>query len=75
MTQHSSRRMAMNNVGKYGAIAVSIATWIISTAVAGSELELGSPMGTFYSIIGISLGLDGNMASYLGFAYNKIASS
>ena len=67
MTQHSSRRMAMNNVVKYGAIAGSIATWTISTAVAGSELELGLPIGTFYSIIGISLGLDGNTASYLGF--------
>ncbi|HEU4447196.1 MAG TPA: hypothetical protein VFR94_21160, partial [Nitrososphaeraceae archaeon] len=33
----------------------------------GSELELGLPIGTFYSIIGISLGLDGNTASYLGF--------
>lgn len=67
MTQHSSRRMAMNNAVKYGAIAGSIATWTISTAVAGSELELGLPIGTFYSIIGISLGLDGNTASYLGF--------
>lgn len=67
MTQHSSRRMAMNNVVKYGAIAGSIATWTISTAVAGSELELGLPIGTFYSIKGISLGLDGNTASYLGF--------
>ncbi|HEY3527011.1 MAG TPA: hypothetical protein VGK47_12480 [Nitrososphaeraceae archaeon] len=67
MTQHSSRRMAMNNAVKCGAIAGSIATWTISTAVAGSELELGLPIGTFYSIIGISLGLDGNTASYLGF--------
>lgn len=67
MTQHSSKRMAMNNAVKYGAIAGSIATWTISTAVAGSELELGLPIGTFYSIIGISLGLDGNTASYLGF--------
>lgn len=67
MTQHSSRRMAMNKAVKYGAIAGSIATWTISTAVAGSELELGLPIGTFYSIIGISLGLDGNTASYLGF--------
>ena len=53
MTQHSSRRMAMNNAVKYGAIAGSIATWTISTAIAGSELELGLPIGTFYSIIGI----------------------
>jgi hypothetical protein len=59
--------MAMNKAVKYGAIAGSIATWTISTAIAGSELELGLPIGTFYSIIGISLGLDGNTASYLGF--------
>lgn len=67
MTQPSQKRMAMNKAVKYGAIAGSIATWTISTAVAGSELELGLPIGTFYSIIGISLGLDGNTASYLGF--------
>ena len=67
MTQHSRKRMAMNKAVKYGAIAGSIATWTISTAIAGSELELGLPIGTFYSIIGISLGLDGNTASYLGF--------
>jgi hypothetical protein len=67
MTQHSSKRVAMNKAVKYGAIAGSIATWTISTSVAGSELELGLPIGTFYSIIGISLGLDGNTAPYLGF--------
>jgi hypothetical protein len=67
MTQHSSKGMAMNKAVKYGAIAGSIATWTISTAVAGSELELGLPIGTFYSIIATSLGLDGNTASYLGF--------
>lgn len=65
MTQHSSRRMAMNNAVKYGAIAGSIATWTISTAVAGSELELGLPIGTFYSIIGISLGLDYSNRYYI----------
>ena len=59
MTQHSSKRMAMNKAVKYGAIAGSIATWTISTAVAGSELELGLSIGTFYSIVAISLGLDG----------------
>jgi hypothetical protein len=67
MAQPSSKRMAMSIVVKYGAIAGFIATWTISTAVAGSELELGLPIGTFYSIIGISLGLNGNMAAYFGF--------
>jgi hypothetical protein len=53
---------------KYGAIAGLIATWSISTAIAASELELGLPISTFYSIIGISLGsIDLMSAAYLGF--------
>jgi hypothetical protein len=53
---------------KYGAIAGLIATWSISTAIAASELELGLPISTFYSIIGISLGSNDFIASaYLGF--------
>jgi hypothetical protein len=67
MTQDSPKRMEMSKAVKYGAIAGLIATWSISTAVAGSELELGLPVGTFYSIVGISLGLTGNTAAYLGF--------
>jgi hypothetical protein len=73
MTQPSSKRMAMSKTVKYGAIAGFIATWTISTAVAGSELELGLPIGTFYSIIGISLGLNGNMAAFLGFGLHILA--
>jgi hypothetical protein len=73
MTQPSSKRMVMSKAAKYGAIAGFIATWTISTAVAGSELELGLPIGTFYSIIGISLGLNGNMAAYLGFGLHILA--
>ena len=53
MTQHSSRRMVMNKAVKYGAIAGSIATWTISTAVAGSELELGLPITTLAEILRI----------------------
>src|SRR5918995_613915 len=53
---------------KYGSIAGLIATWSISTAIAASELELGLPISTFYSIIGISLGSNDFIASaYLGF--------
>ena len=73
MTQPSSKRMVMSKAAKYGAIAGFIATWTISTAVAGSELELGLPIGTFYSIIGISLGLNGNMAAYLGFGLHILS--
>lgn len=73
MTQPSPKRMAMSKAVEYGAIAGFIATWTISTAVAGSELELGLPIGTFYSIIGISLGLNGNMAAYFGFGLHILA--
>jgi hypothetical protein len=48
MIQHSPKRMVMSKAVKYGAIAGFIATWTISTAVAGSEFELGLPIGTFY---------------------------
>ena len=53
---------------KYGSIAGLIATWSISTAIAASELELGLPISTFYSIIGLSLGSNDFISSaYLGF--------
>jgi hypothetical protein len=53
---------------KYGSIAGVIATWSISTAIAASELELGLPIGTFYAIIGITLGSnDPTTSAYLGF--------
>jgi hypothetical protein len=73
MSQHSPQKIVMRKAIKYGAIAGLIATWSISTAVAGSELELGLPIGTFYSIIGISLGLAGNMAAYFGFGLHILA--
>jgi hypothetical protein len=41
---------------KYGAFAGFIATWSISSVIAVTELLLGLSVGTFYSIIGISLG-------------------
>jgi hypothetical protein len=53
---------------KYGSIAGVIATWSISTAIAASEVELGLPISTFYTVIGISLGSNDIIASsYLGF--------
>lgn len=58
---------------KYGSIAGLIATWSISSAIAASELELGLPISTFYSIIGISLGSNDFVASaYLGFGLHLV---
>jgi hypothetical protein len=77
MTRHNSnleifRRPTIEGV-KYGAIAGLIATWSISTAIAASELELGLPISTFYSIIGVSLGsIDFITAAYLGFGLHLI---
>ena len=42
----------------YGALAGFIATWSISSSIAVIELQLGLQIGTFYSIIGISLGVN-----------------
>jgi hypothetical protein len=58
---------------KYGAIAGIIATWSISTAIAASEIELGLPISTFYSVMGLSLGYqDFVAAAYLGFALHLL---
>ena len=53
---------------KYGAIAGAIATWSISSILALIEAGMGLPIGAFYSIIGITLGIDNLItASYFGF--------
>lgn len=53
---------------KHGAIAGAIATWSISSVLALIETGIGLPIGAFYSIIGITLGIDNVIsASYLGF--------
>lgn len=58
---------------KYGAFAGLIATWSISSAIAASELVLGLQIGTFYSIIGISLGLNNViMAAAIGFGLHLL---
>jgi hypothetical protein len=80
MNRHNSkleafRRPTIEGV-KYGAIAGLIATWSISTAIAASELELGLPISTFYSIIGVSLGsIDFITAAYLGFGLHLVTGS
>lgn len=68
MSDKFSNFVSSGRAMKYGAIAGFIATWSISTAIAASEFELGLPISTFYSIMGISLGSnDAIMAPYLGF--------
>ena len=58
---------------KYGAFAGLIATWSISSAIAASELVLGLQIGTFYSIIGIILGLNNViMAAAIGFGLHLL---
>ncbi|MDQ3873199.1 MAG: hypothetical protein M3258_06265, partial [Thermoproteota archaeon] len=58
---------------KYGTIAGLIATWSISTAIAASEVELHLPIGTFYAVMGISLGsIDFVTAAYVGFGLHIV---
>jgi hypothetical protein len=57
----------------YGAFAGFIATWSISTAIAASEVVLGLQISTFYSIMGISLGIDNVItAVYMGFGLHLL---
>ncbi|MGI0020705.1 MAG: hypothetical protein ACREAY_09580 [Nitrososphaera sp.] len=71
MLSQSSSVKAMESGAKYGAIAGLIATWSISTAIAASELELGLPIGSFYAIMGLSLGY-GDFAIYAGFGLHLL---
>lgn len=48
---------------KYGAFAGFVATWSISSVIVVTELLLGLQIGAFYSIMGISLGVDNVMAA------------
>ena len=58
---------------KYGALSGFIATWSISSAIAVAELALGLKIGTFYSIMGISVGLPNAIsAAYLGFGLHLL---
>ena len=57
----------------YGAFAGIIATWAISSAIAVSEVALGLQISTFYSIMGISLGLNNVItAAYMGFGLHLL---
>lgn len=53
---------------KYGAFAGFIATWSISSVIVLTELLLGLDIGTFYSIMGISLGIN-NVTTAISIAF------
>jgi hypothetical protein len=58
---------------KYGAFAGFIATLLIALAIAAAGLAFGFQMGTFYSVIGISLGLNNIVnAAYVGFGLHLL---
>jgi hypothetical protein len=58
---------------EYGAFAGIMATWAISSAIAVSEVALGLQISTFYSIMGISLGIDNVItAVYMGFGLHLL---
>lgn len=57
----------------YCSLAGFIAAWSISTAIAVSELLMGLPIGTFYAILGATLGLEGFAeAAYLSFGLHLL---
>ena len=61
---------------KYGAFAGFIATLLISLAIAAAELASGLQIGTFYSVIGISLRLNNIVnATFLGFGLHVLIGS
>jgi hypothetical protein len=58
---------------KYGAFAGFIATWSISSLIAIIELLVGLKISTFYSIMGISLGLNNvTTAAYAAFGLHLL---
>lgn len=73
LPQSSSIRREAEWWVKYGAISGLVATWAISTAIAASEIELGLAIGTFYAVMGMSLGADAFMpAAYTGFGLHML---
>lgn len=73
LPQSSSIKKEAEWWAKYGAISGLVATWAISTAIAASEIELGLVIGTFYAVIGMSLGIgDFASAAYAGFGLHLL---
>ena len=66
--KNRNEAMVMFKGVKYGAFAGFIATWSISSVITVTELLLGLKIGTFYSIMGISLGVD-NVTSAASAAF------
>ena len=61
---------------KYGAFAGFIATWSISSLIVAIELLLELKIATFYSIMGISLGInDVTTAAYAAFGLHLLTGS
>lgn len=56
----------------FGASSGFVATWAITILLVASEVEMGFPEGTFYTIIGIVLGMHGSDATYLGFGLHLL---
>ncbi len=58
---------------KYGAFAGFVATWSISSVIVLTELLLGLNIGAFYSVMGISLGInDITAATSIAFGLHLI---
>jgi predicted transcriptional regulator len=58
---------------KYGAFAGFVATWSISSLIVVIELLLGLKIATFYSIMGLSLGLNNvTAAAYAAFGLHLL---
>lgn len=65
-------RYSRVKVAGFGATGGFIATWAITILLVASEIEMGFPEGTFYTIIGIVLGTHGLTATYLGFGLHLL---
>ena len=60
----------------YGAFAGLIATWAVSSVIAASEVAVGLQISTFYSVMGIGLGLNNVItAAYVGFGLHLMTGS
>jgi hypothetical protein len=60
----------------YGAFAGLIATWAVSSVIAASEVAIGLQISTFYSVMGIGLGLNNVItAAYVGFGLHLLTGS
>lgn len=69
------QRIAIHDVRrnvKYGAIAGHIAAWSILGLIFAVDLLLRLEAGTFYSVIGLTLGIGTPAAMYVGFVLHMV---